>query len=195
MKIRLNWAPMVLIVLSVILTGCITMPRTEEAAYIPGSDPAVQTAKSGMTMSNAVDLLSKYIVQFVDKTAPEANSSDPFSQALTAKGRQPTTTTNGYFYVHTSVVRFGNQMNVSIGRTDYKFADVVRVVVVSRSRGETSKPVRIVLYDKKKERFLECPMAGSEALVPRVLAAVELLCPNVGKGDADLPLKTEPVKP
>jgi hypothetical protein len=164
-------------------------------AYVPGSDPAVQTAKASMTESNAVDFLGRYIVQYVDKTKPASSTSDPFSQALTANGRKPTVTTNGYRLVNTSVVRWGNQMTVEMKSEDHKFADVDRVVVVKRTLGESTRSVGIVFYSKNNEKFLECNVDGSEALIPRVLAAAEKLCPNMGKAGQVLPVKTTPAVP
>ena len=193
MNSLMNRFSIVILALSAMLTGCLTIPRNQEVTYVPGSDPAVQSAKAGMTVSNAVDLLGKYIVQYVDRTAPESSSSDPFSQALGSKGRKPTVTTNGYSYVNTEVSRWGNQVTVSMKSEGHKFADVVRIAVVNRIIGETTRPYRIVLYENNNVMFLECPMGGSEALVPRVLAAAEMLCPNVGKEIQSLPDKAKPV--
>lgn len=195
MNIAMHRFSMVLFSLSAMLAGCLTMPRNQEVAYVPGSDPAVQTAKASMSESNAVDFLGRYIVQYVDKASPQATSSDPFSQALTAHGRKPTVTTNGYCMVNTSVVRWGNQMTVQMKREDHQFADVTRVVLVNRTLGESSRPVGIIFYSKSNEKFLECNVDGSETLIPRVLAAAEKLCPNIGKEGQVLPVKTTPAVP
>jgi hypothetical protein len=195
MNTAMNWISIVFISLSAMLAGCLTMPRNQEVTYVPGSDPAVQTAKASMTESNAVDFLGRYIVQYVDKATPESSTSDPFSQALTARGRKPTVTTNGYCMVKTSVVRWGNQMTVQMKREDHQFADVTRVALVNRTLGESTRPVSVIFYGKNNEKFLECNVDGSETLIPRVLAAAEKLCPNIGKEGQVLPVKTTPAVP
>ncbi len=161
--------------------GCVSLfgPQFQSSVYVPGTDTAVAAAKESMSTSNAVALLQKYILQYVDTKKAKKGTGEMFMGPLQGWGK-PTVTTNGYTYFEpTSSALIGNKFSMNMVIVNMKFADVEKVDIVHRIAGETKTPAKIVLYNTKNEVVLECPVVGSESFVPRILAAVEILCPQI----------------
>jgi hypothetical protein len=166
---------------AVAAVGCATY-RCESKQFLPGADADVMAAKAAMTESNAVVLIGKYIRDYVD---PPKEPSSSFAAALQkGMGRQLTITSTGFSYTVTSTYQVEGRMTVNISRKDVKFADVTKVEIEYWGRGDGMKPFDITLYDRKRNPVLRCPVRDSEEMIPRVLAAIEILCPNIGKTES-----------
>ena len=190
MKHRYLKSVMALALISVV--GCATY-KYEEKAFLPGSDAAVMAAKTSMTESKAVTLLEKYIREYVDRQNSSSQPSTPFAAALQGLGNKLSVTSTGFTYSVTSTYQIGNRVTVNMARKEVKFADATKVVTTYSGRGTPLKPDAVVLYDKKDKVLLRCPVNGSEELIPRVLAAIEVLCPNIGKAEP-IPASAEKAK-
>lgn len=186
MKMIWRWRIVVCVVL-ITYSGCVTTNHMSEVDYEPGTDLAVRAAKAQMTPTDAVALIEKYVVLYIDEMRPKDGTANAISTAFYGPDQKPVVTTNGYSYVGViTTPESGGRINVTMKRINVKFADITRVSTVRYSKGANGVPysTEIVLHGKDVFSNLRCPVDGEESITHRLLASIELLCPNISsKGD------------
>ena len=177
------------------VAGCLTHGdyRSERKVFLRGSDKAVTLVRAGMTESNAVSLLGKYVRDQV--AIKSTRPSSAFEAALRGGDNKLIISTTGFSYAVVSSEQVGNKASVSIGMKGAKFADVTEVAIQYHGTGVALPAAEIILCDRNAQVLLSCSVYRTQELVPRVLAAIEILCPNIGKVGADASTTTGEKQP
>jgi len=166
----------ILLFLCLSVVACASRYTGINTPYVPGSNLAAKNLIAAMTPDEAVALLGKYIDKDVYESQQRTGSANhPLAQALASNSGKPTVTTDGFTYVLTSTGVNQGKMTVNMARKEVKFADVTHIEIYS-VEGEDSS---VSLYDRQHAKVLSCHVRGSSHLVPKLLASIEKLCPNL----------------
>jgi hypothetical protein len=144
--------------------------------YVPGSDLSVKTLSATMTPDTAVMFLGKYINEYVDSER-KWKARGPLSQSMSGGSVKPNVTTEGFSYILVKPDFQKGTMTVNMEKQEVKFVDITHIVI--RSEKKRNKEKDVILYNRQHDGVLSCDVTGSEHLLPKLLAAIEVLCPNL----------------